>query len=76
MGTGTFMHQARYETDLHDAEVDLAIPKVPGVAERGLSQAQGSGEKDWKTKSARDSLLRGSNMLRDLSNMLKSGEWH
>lgn len=31
MGSGTFMHQARYETDLHDAEVDLAISRVVGA---------------------------------------------
>ena len=57
MGAGTFMHQARYETDLHDAEVDVTVSKVPGIAGEGLLQAQGSRGEDWTTKSSWTSLL-------------------
>lgn len=39
MRNDTFMQQARYEIALHDAEMDVPVFKVPGVAEESLSQA-------------------------------------
>lgn len=42
MRTDIFMHQARNEIALHDAEMDVPVSKVPGVAEESLSQAHGA----------------------------------